>query len=36
MKKIATLFYDEKYQGVMVLTTAFLLTALILGSVLFL
>jgi len=34
MKKIATLFYDEKYQGVMVLATTLLLAIVIIGAVL--
>jgi hypothetical protein len=34
MKKITTLFYDEKYQGKMVLATVLMLAALITGTVL--
>jgi hypothetical protein len=36
MKKITTLFYDEKYQGVMVLATTLLLVAIVTITVLFL
>jgi hypothetical protein len=35
MKKITTLFYDEKYQGVMVLATTLLLAVTITVAVLF-
>jgi hypothetical protein len=35
MKKITTLFYDEKYQGVMVLATTLLLAVTITLAVLF-
>jgi hypothetical protein len=36
MKKIATLFYNEKYQGLMVLATALILASIVIASVLFL
>ncbi len=35
MKKITALFYDEKYQGTMVLATVFMLVAIVTVTVLF-
>ena len=34
MKKISALFYDERYQGVLILATIALLVAVITGTVL--
>lgn len=36
MKKISSLFYDEKYQGLMILIIIFLLAAVVTASMLFL